>query len=429
VPSPCDLNTGIHKAAAGDTVHVAGDLGPYLEVPPTIAHFDVTVIGEGQKVPEIVFADDGLLTVDAASSVARLDLTRASGSQVLIYLFGTGSRLRLESATGLPILVTGLLRDSFVHATGPSPLAVEAYSANARLRNVTAVADGVGSVAIGADALYDSLFDECIEVATVELRNVIARGAGGDLQVSSGKECPAFIDVAHSNFRAGATSVAGIEAGIFDLGGNQTTVDPLLGPDRLHQLAGSPTIDAGIATPDDGPTDLDGEARTQGPAPDIGADELLALAPPPDTTAPVGLRLSFNPRRFRPRPPRPASIATRSAKKRGTRQTSRVSYRLSEDANVRFIAQRWAIGRKKGKRCLVGKRARRLFKAKKCRKLVRVKGAFTHTGTQGVNRFRFSGYVRGRRLKPGTYRMLGVPTDAAGNRGRRFGAYFVIARR
>ncbi len=315
VPSPCALETGITKAVGGDTVHVAGDLGPYLEAPFALAHFAVTVIGEGQKVPEIVFDESGWLTVAAGSSVARLDLTRASGSQVLIYLFGTGSRLRLESATGLPVFVTGLLRDSFVHATGPGSLAVKASSASAKLRNVTAVADGAGSIAIGADAQYDSFFEECIEVATVELRNVIARGVGGDLRAFAGKECPAFLDVAHSNFRAGATSVAGAEAGIFDLGGNQTTVDPLLGPDRLHQLAGSPTIDAGIATPDDGPTDLDGEPRAQGAAPDIGADELLALAPPPDTTAPVGARLRFNPKRFRPRRPRPASIASASAKK------------------------------------------------------------------------------------------------------------------
>ncbi len=100
---------------------------------------------------------------------------------------------------------------------------------------------------------------------------------------------------------------------------------------------------------------------------------------------------------------------------------------------MRFTVHRFVFGFEKafGKtnRCLVGKRARRPRKAKKCRKLVRVKGAFTHAGTQGANRFRFSGYLRGKRLRPGVYRMLGVPTDAAGNRGRRFGGSFVVARR
>jgi len=150
-----------------------------------------------------------------------------------------------------------------------------------------------------------------------------------------------------------------------------------------------------------------------------------------DTTAPVGSRLRFRPRRFRAKRKRAPSIATTSAKKRGkrSRRTSRVSYRLSEDARVRFIVRRRAIGRKKGKRCVIGKRARRLRKAKRCKRFVPVKGAFTHTGTQGADHFRFSGYVRGRRLRPGVYRMVGVPTDGAGNRGRRFGASFVIARR
>jgi len=34
--------------------------------------------------------------------------------------------------------------------------------------------------------------------------------------------------------------------------------------------------------------------------------------------------------------------------------------------------------------------------------------------------------MSGRRLRSGVYRMIGVPTDAAGNRGRRFGGSFVI---
>ena len=64
----------------------------------------------------------------------------------------------------------------------------------------------------------------------------------------------------------------------------------------FHQLAGSPTIDAGSSAATLlGSFDLDGEARIQGCAPDIGADEFPdALCPlpepeagdgtPPDTT-------------------------------------------------------------------------------------------------------------------------------------------------
>jgi hypothetical protein len=97
---------------------------------------------------------------------------------------------------------------------------------------------------------------------------------------------------------------------------------------------------------------------------------------------------------------------------------------------VRFIVRRRAIGRKKGKRCVLGKRARGLRKAKRCRRFVRVgKSAFTHAGRQGANAFRFTGFLGGRPLRPGAHRLVGVPTDSAGNRGGRFGAPFVIARR
>jgi hypothetical protein len=215
---------------------------------------------------------------------------------------------------------------------------------------------------------------------------------------------------------------------------------------RVNPLADGETATFGVgAFPDlyvlvnaDVEADCDGDGlgdETQDPMiPPVASCGFLPpagpSAPTADTIAPVGSKLRFAPQRFRPKRKRSPSVSTASAKKRSmrSRRTSRVSYRLSEDARARFFVQRRVIGRKKGKRCLIGKRARRLPKARKCRRFVRVKGAFSHTGKQGTNRFRFSGYVRGRRLKPGVYRMVGVPTDAAGNRGGRVGGSFVIAR-
>ena len=45
--------------------------------------------------------------------------------------------------------------------------------------------------------------------------------------------------------------------------------------DDFHQLGSSPTIDAGTVDGLLGAADLDGEARVQGTAPDIGADEAV----------------------------------------------------------------------------------------------------------------------------------------------------------
>lgn len=105
-----------------------------------------------------------------------------------------------------------------------------------------------------------------------------------------------------------------------------------------------------------------------------------------------------------------------------------MTYRLTEDAGVRFVVKRWRFGRQVGKRCVSGEKARKLNKGKRCKRLTRVKGTAGKAGKLGANRFRFRGYIGGKRLRPGVYRMVGVPTDAAGNRGRSFRAPFTIAR-
>ena len=58
--------------------------------------------------------------------------------------------------------------------------------------------------------------------------------------------------------------------------GNITNAPGLGGADNPHLGMGSPCIDAGFALPDPGTWDLDGESRTNGPAVDIGADEVHA---------------------------------------------------------------------------------------------------------------------------------------------------------
>ncbi len=301
----------------------------------------------------------------------------------------------------------------------------------ASLRNVTAVPLLIGAIegASLSATVINTIAQPGYQLGSSESGLLIDVGPSGSASVALINSNYASVDTTPSAGSNYSFTPPGTN-------GNQTAAPQFVdGPaGDFHQLATSPTIDSGIGSPGNGPLDIDGEPRSRGSAPDIGADEFPS--PPPalsatDITAPVGSKLRFKPRRFRAKRKHGPSIARTSAKKRRkrSRRTSRVSYRLSEDARVRFIVQRRVTGRKKGKRCVIGKRARRLRKAKKCKRFVRVKGAFTHTGKHGANRFRFSGYVRGRRLRPGVYRMIGVPTDGAGNRGRRFGGSFVAARR
>jgi hypothetical protein len=88
----------------------------------------------------------------------------------------------------------------------------------------------------------------------------------------------------------------------------------------------------------------------------------------------------------------------RAAVKRGTE----FRYTLSEPARVVFALERRRPGRRvRGKR-----RRARWVKA----------GSFAVQGAAGANRKKFSGRIGRRRLRPGSYRLSLVATDAAGNR-------------
>jgi alginate lyase len=139
----------------------------------------------------------------------------------------------------------------------------------------------------------------------------------------------------------------------------------------------------------------------------------------PDGTAPRLRRLAVTPRRLHAFGRGGSVIAARLG--------ARVSYALSEPATVRFTLRRAALGRRVGGRCVA--RTRRNRGARRCVRYVRLRGAFAHGGHAGPNRFRFSGRLRGRRLRAGHYRLAAKPTDAAGNRGRAVRTSFTIVRR
>jgi len=428
-PAPCSLPTAVGGAEGGDQVVLAN--GTYESGADLVLAKAIEVGGEPGASPAIVFLGaHGAVVENAGATLhdVRLSLAAPTMAYVLQLNGGTVDRTYVDGRNGVACRATqGTMRNSVCFGllaaapTGPGNYVVS-------LRNVTAA-----PLLIGA---HEGANLSATVVNTIAQPGYGLGSSKSGLVISAGISGIASVILTNSNYASVDTSPSTGSNYSFNppgTNGNQTAASQFVnGPaGDFHQLASSPTIDAGIVTPENGPTDIDGEPRAQGGAPDIGADEFPVPPPPPtDASAPVGSMLRLAPRRFRPRRKRAPSVAGTSAKKRRKRspRTSRVSYRLSEHAGVRFSVRRRVIGRKKGKRCLVGKRARRLRKARKCKKLVRVKGAFTHAGAQGANRFRFSGYVRGRRLRPGVYRMVGVPTDAAGNRGRRFRGSFVIVR-
>jgi hypothetical protein len=139
----------------------------------------------------------------------------------------------------------------------------------------------------------------------------------------------------------------------------------------------------------------------------------------PDTVAPGILTFGLTHSTFRAAAKGPAA----SRAPVGTR----VRYRLSEASSARFTVQRARKGRRKGRRCVAPTRKNR--KAKRCTRYVRLKGGFTRVSQAGLNSFRLTGRLRGRKLAPGRYRLVLVATDAAKNKSKPKRAKFRIVRR
>jgi hypothetical protein len=139
----------------------------------------------------------------------------------------------------------------------------------------------------------------------------------------------------------------------------------------------------------------------------------------PDTVKPSFTALGVSPTAFR--------AANLGGPIVATRVGARVSYRLSEAAKTTFTVERAASGRRSGRRCVKPTRANR--RRRKCTRYVRLTGSFTHAGAAGLNRFLFSGRLRGKALAPASYHLLGVAVDAARNRSKQASRGFRIVRR
>jgi hypothetical protein len=67
-------------------------------------------------------------------------------------------------------------------------------------------------------------------------------------------------------------------------------------------------------------------------------------------------------------------------------------------------------------------------KGKACKTYKKLKGSITHAGSAGTNSLRFSGRLAQKPLKPGSYRLVGVARDAAGNKSKAARTSFRIVR-
>jgi hypothetical protein len=350
------------------------------------------------------------------STVGAMDIDRVYGESTANQGLGIWA---IQPAPAAPVV----LRDSIGRTTGSNSTAIRLTGGSSSptlidARNLVGDARGPSGYGIWLEGGGAAMV-VCANLH-VELKNSIARSAAGpanDLNSTDGigmTPCTTTVTSTNSNWRAstGTGEVTSV--------GDQHSADPLFanaaGGD-YHQLPGSPTIDSGVSDAKVGPQDIDREARLQSSAVDIGADEIKAA---PDVVLPVGTKLKLTPKAFRPKPSKQSSIT--SAKKKAKPKGTKVTYTLSEAASVAFTVERKTSGRKKGKKCIAGRK-----KGKKCSLYKAVKGSFSRPGVAGANAaFKFTGFINGKALKPGSYRLVGTPTDGSGNKGKPFRAAFTI---
>ena len=209
------------------------------------------------------------------------------GFQPVLAAYGGATYSELEvvadggTAAAVRLADGGLLRNTTARHIGGYGLAVGVHGdsdAN-RIVGVTAISQGT-PVSYGL-YLYD-FGNAAADNFGVRVRNSIFRGVTNDVNVSAvGPVNDVEVRIGHSDY---ANSVAsGPGATLTNQGGNLPATAQLtnIASGDFHQLVTSPTRDAGTTDPDLGALDVDGQPRSAGAAPDIGADEWYEPPPAP----------------------------------------------------------------------------------------------------------------------------------------------------
>jgi hypothetical protein len=283
-PSPCSIEVGINNATGNDEVIAAP--GTYTtSTPLTSSANDLYVHGTVGDPPLIKtsaptgFAINGF---SAKASDLRIDHTGSDYGAQLFVTSATLQRIEVRSDAAYAACYVGpavTFRDSTCVATGDSAFAVmDDFTGNSQvtyLRNDTAIAKGANSIGLVAGAGQNA-------TNVVSAENMIISGGLVDARArNSGTGSTTILGINHSNFDSSDTTGTNSFASVPGSARNQTEAPRFTGGGSYTQAPNSPTVDAGISDAFTGPFDVDGTIRPQGPAMDIGADELV-----PDTTAP-----------------------------------------------------------------------------------------------------------------------------------------------
>jgi hypothetical protein len=283
--SPCDFEEAVEQAADGDEVVV--EPGAYTANDVLLDSGAVVHGVDGQPRPVIFSAGAPAIRVEGNpnASLRWLAISHSGGGDALLLDDGGARMLYVASSgNGFACNVRGAtLQDSICWANSGGFAAgsdVTGEYQRTNLFNVTAFASGPGSRGLRVAATNG--------FADLYALNLIARGEVDTEVDSTGGSSVAVANMDFSNFatqnRLGPESHASPPG----IAHNQTASPVFAGPANgdFHQDPSSPTVDRGTLDYGEGDVDIDGEPRIDGFGVDIGADELVVGAPPPDANPP-----------------------------------------------------------------------------------------------------------------------------------------------
>jgi len=245
----------------------------------------VTVHGASGARPLVQTSSSVGVRVAAGATLRDVTIRQLNINGVALVIAG-GTAERIHSRTdgdwGCELLAGAVIRDSICFTTttdtndgaGLFAFHADPTSVNVTVRNVTAVASEPGVPGRKALPLNGSA------VLNVLATNVIAKAGSGPDVTTATTAGQAHIVLGHSNYAT--ESEGSVVHSITDPGtgtnriGNVAFKDAAAGDFRQTGTS-TGTIDLGVAGVvngvDLGTADVDGETRTAGPLPDIGADE------------------------------------------------------------------------------------------------------------------------------------------------------------
>jgi hypothetical protein len=299
---PCKLPTAVEKAnAAGDRVILESTGAPFKPSSTLEISHAIDFGGEaGKPAPTIEGTLETMLKSESAgASFHDFRILDPDGDATLLSeKKATFSRIFVSGGFfACELIGSETITDSVCWGGAENGGAVRSVPAagthTLTLRNDTFEQTGTPSVSFYMIA--DSGTTE-----TIDAKNVIVGSQGTEIQIQAESGATVTADLSNSNF-AKKSSLPRTTITPSTAAGNQSAPPIFANPASgdFHELAGSPTIDAGAADALIGTTDLDGAPRSQGTcagaagAPDIGAYEFAPTnacpspgsAPPPPSNA------------------------------------------------------------------------------------------------------------------------------------------------